>query len=141
MNIQTKGQSSQVKKLNLKTKSSRLADSKFTITVLTNGSYNLNVNNVTWLSSAETSLRANGMDHSNVDQSLVLNLTSATAGYDVLGHYERIDYYYVLNDDVSTEMTCSITTYDDNDLVRFTQVNYICMYYVDISIFWVNILF
>lgn len=45
----------------------------FTVTIYTNGSYNLEINNNIWLNSADIFLQANGKFHEIKDKSLVLN--------------------------------------------------------------------
>lgn len=48
-------------------------DNNFVVSVNTNGSYSISINNTTWLSSSETFLQANGNFHTNKDNSLILN--------------------------------------------------------------------
>jgi hypothetical protein len=94
------------------------------ITINTNGSYEIHVNNKTWLQSTQkVFLKANGFLYTNSDKTLSLNATSASSGTDeVLGEWDRTTFDYTLYDDAKTLMQCSITTYDSQDLIRFTQV-------------------
>ena len=98
-------------------------ESKFEVNIITNGSYYFKVNNITWLSSSATTLRANALNHNNYDKSLVLEQTTATDCHDRLGHCQSVNFIYSLNDDPYTIFKCSLTTYDDFNLVKFTQVS------------------
>ena len=89
----------------------------------TNGSYSIIVNNSTWLSSAETFIRANNFEYDNYVASLQLELTTADSGSDILGDWQSVKFDYGLFDDASIKMNCTIKTYNNLNLIRFTQVN------------------
>lgn len=100
-------------------------ESKFKVSLYTNGSYYLSVNNSTWLaSSSGTFLKANGFKYSTMDKSLILNQTSANSGYDQLGRYQTLKFRYALYNDRTTIADYIIYSYDDYDMVRFSQVIY-----------------
>ncbi|CAF1142844.1 unnamed protein product [Brachionus calyciflorus] len=99
------------------------SSTKFKVLLITNGSYALSINNKTWLSSSpKTFLRANNRMYSTLDRSLKLEQTNADSGYDQLGQYETFNFIYSLSDDYNTTAEYMIYTYDDYDMVRFSQV-------------------
>lgn len=49
------------------------SNSDFVITVITNGSYNLEIKGKTWLTSWDTFLQANGKLYTNKNRTLILN--------------------------------------------------------------------
>lgn len=98
-------------------------ESKFKVSLYTNGSYYLSVNNSTWLaSSSGTFLKANGFKYSTIDKSLILNQTTAYSGNDQLGNYQTLKFRYGLYNDPTTIADYIIYTYDDYEMVRFSQV-------------------
>jgi len=80
------------------------------------------IDNVTWFDSDYTFLRANSFFYNTHDTTLHLDLTSAYSGNDVLGGSQSIQFDYSLFDDTLTSMNCTITTYNDYNLIKFTQV-------------------
>jgi len=80
------------------------------------------IDNVTWFDSDYTFLRANSFFYNTHDTTLHLDLTSAYSGNDVLGGSQSIQFDYSLFDDTTTSMNCTITTYNDYNLIKFTQV-------------------
>ena len=80
------------------------------------------IGNVTWFDSDYTFLRANSFFYNTHDTTLHLDLTSAYSGNDVLGSSQSIQFDYSLFDDTLTSMNCTITTYNDYNLIKFTQV-------------------
>ena len=99
-----------------------LKNERFEINVSTDGSYSLIIDNVTWLDSDYTFLSANSFFYNTNDTTLHLDLTSAYSGNDVLGGSQSIQFDYSLFDDTLTTMNCTITTYTDYNLIKFTQV-------------------
>ncbi|CAF0857259.1 unnamed protein product, partial [Brachionus calyciflorus] len=99
------------------------SSTKFKVLLITNGSYALSINNKTWLSSSpKTFLRANYRMYSTLDRSLILKQTTAGSGYDQLGRYQTFNLLYSLSGDYSTTAEYIVYTYDDYDMVRFSQV-------------------
>lgn len=80
------------------------------------------INEDVWLTSAATFLRANNHEYNNLVKTLSLDSTVGSSGADVLGEWQSIQFDYSLNDDQITKMNCTIKTYNDLNLVRFTQV-------------------
>ncbi len=125
-----------------------LKSERFSINISTNGTYSISVNGSTWLDSAETFLRANYLEYGNYDSGLLLDNTVSYSGTDVLGRLvwedavlifvlfflkmfqrrQTVQFDYSLLDDTITKMNCSITTYSDLNLIRFTQV---CFYLLE----------
>lgn len=109
-----------------------LTDEKFRVLLVTNGSYYLSIQNSTWLaSSSGTFLRANNFRYSSVDKTLILNQTSSSSGNDTLGRYQTLKFHYSLYNDPSTTVDYIIYTYDDYDMVRFSQVKFKIFFKID----------
>ena len=58
---------------------------KFLVELYTNGTYLFKINNITWLQSSKTWMRANGVVYDSYEKSLNLTETSASSGNDQLG--------------------------------------------------------
>lgn len=94
------------------------------LTLYTDGRYELKVNDLTWLmSSPKTFLRSNGQLYVSSEKTLVLNGTYASSGQDQLGAYQSMMFDYAAFDDPNTRVECSVITYRDYDMVRFQQVD------------------
>lgn len=92
------------------------------LSVVTDGTYSIKVNNKVWLTSAPTYFMADGLMH--INGNLSLKQSSATSGYDKIGEWQTTDFYYTVG---SSNITASIKTYPfelENDFIVFSQVMY-----------------
>ncbi|XP_056009973.1 uncharacterized protein LOC125678812 [Ostrea edulis] len=89
------------------------------LSVVTDGTYSIKVNNKVWLTSAPTYFMADGLMH--INGNLSLKQSSATSGYDKIGEWQTTDFYYTVG---SSNITASIKTYPfelENDFIVFSQ--------------------
>lgn len=93
-----------------------------TISISTDGTYSVGVNEDTWLFSAPTFFNADGKRYS-AKHGLDLWQTTANSGSDVLGQWQAINFFYSAG---QWNITASIKTYNKPDLplVIFQQVRF-----------------
>uniref|UniRef100_A0A2C9LY81 Uncharacterized protein n=1 Tax=Biomphalaria glabrata TaxID=6526 RepID=A0A2C9LY81_BIOGL len=90
------------------------------VNIITNGSYSLSVNGVTWLTSGNTFFNNGGRQYSTADKSLSLLNSTTTSGSDGVGQWQSTSFNYQAG---SLPVTASIKTYNmpDLPLVIFSQ--------------------
>ncbi|XP_055899049.1 uncharacterized protein LOC106054416 [Biomphalaria glabrata] len=90
------------------------------VNIITNGSYSLSVNGVTWLTSGNTFFNNGGRQYSTADKSLSLLSCTATSGRDGIGQWQSTSFNYQAG---SLQVSASIKTYNmpDLPLVIFSQ--------------------
>ncbi|XP_071111597.1 uncharacterized protein [Haliotis cracherodii] len=98
-----------------------VAEDPFVISVVTNGTYSIQVNNVTWLSSAPIFFHVGGKTYSTEDNSLKLNATTGHNGLDRLGQWQTTCYNMVAG--ASSIFGCFKTYISPNlPIVIFQQI-------------------
>ncbi|XP_064616666.1 uncharacterized protein LOC135480695 [Liolophura sinensis] len=90
----------------------------FVISIVTDGTYSLQVNDKTWLPSGPSYFYADGTKYSSGDGSLKLVQTSSSSGTDKLGQWQDTQFLYHAGENV---VTASIRTYQTLNAVIFTQ--------------------
>ncbi|KAH9500551.1 hypothetical protein Btru_072239 [Bulinus truncatus] len=90
------------------------------VDIVTNGSYSLSVDGVTWLTSGATFFNNAWRRYSTSDRSLALVSTTATSGQDAFGQWQSTSFNYQAG---PLPVTASIKTYNEPNLplVIFSQ--------------------
>lgn len=108
---------------------SQQTNNSFNITIKSDGSYNILVDNKTWLQSANTFMRHNNTRYDTYSKTLLLKSIENLQGTDVLGNWKAVVFTYALNENPSVTMNCNILIYEEINMIRFIQV-YIIEYEV-----------
>ena len=86
------------------------------------GSYQVLINDKTWLSSGATSFQFDGKHHSTADGTLKLvGPESVQTGLDAFGKWAETSFQYAASMSTSTMMT-AIKTYSEESVAIFSQV-------------------
>ncbi len=101
---------------------SQQTNNSFNITIKSDGSYNILVDNKTWLQSANTFMRHNNTRYDTYSKTLLLKSIKNLQGTDVLGNWKAVVFTYALNENPSVTMNCNILIYEEINMIRFIQV-------------------
>ncbi len=101
---------------------SQQTNNSFNITIKSDGSYNILVDNKTWLQSANTFMRHNNTRYDTYSKTLLLKSIKNLQGTDVLGNWKAVVFTYTLNENPSVTMNCNILIYEEINMIRFIQV-------------------
>ncbi|ELU18803.1 hypothetical protein CAPTEDRAFT_226734 [Capitella teleta] len=97
-----------------------VAAGNFQVITSSDGEFSVSIRNQTWLHSASTFFRSDGVRFSNGDGSLLLQKATSSRGSDNIGAYKRVTYTYKAYN-ISRMFQTEIKVYEDFAAVAFGQ--------------------